>query len=87
MPHRTPNYNHHPDREETIFAYLDLLELSLRERFEELHNGLNWKWRALIATANIYIEANRQAFKLATKSAKGVSSILSFASTYVLTNL
>ena len=74
---------HHPDREGTIFAYID----NLGQKFEEFQIGLNWKWRALISTINIYIAANKQAFKLATKSAKGVTSLLATASTFILTNV
>ena len=83
MRRRTHVYNHHPDREGTIFSYID----NLGAKFEEYQKGLNWKWRVLISTVNIYIEANKQAFKLATKSAKGVSSVLATASTFILANV
>ena len=83
MRRRIHNYQHHPDRDGTIFAYID----NLGEKFEEFQAGLNWKWRALISTIHIYIEANKAAFKLAKKSAIGASSFLATASTYILANV
>ena len=83
MCRRIHNYPHHPDRDGTIFAYID----NLGKKLEEFQAGLNWKWRALISTANIFIKANKQAFKLAKKSAIGASSILATTSTYILANV
>ena len=71
------------DRDETILPYFD----AVGESFESLQKGLNWKWNTLKSTANIYIRANKQAFKLASKSAKGVSSLGKVLSTYILADL
>ena len=70
-------------RDDTIFYYLD----SVGDKIENLQSGLNWKWRTLKATANIYIKANKHAFNLATNSAKGASSLLTVVSTYVIANI
>ena len=80
--HNKRNY-HHPDRDDTIFAYLD----SFEDRLEIFQKEFNWKWEALKSTAYIYIEANKQAYKLATKSVKGISSLLTVVSTYILADI
>ena len=74
---------HSLDRDETILPYFD----AVGDSFGSLQKGLNWKWNTLKSTANIYIQANKQAFKLVSKSAKGVSSLGKVLSTYILADL
>ena len=77
------NFHQSPNRDETIVAYFD----AVGETLETLQKGLNWQWNTLKSTANIYIKANQQAFRLASKSASGVSFLGKVLSTYILADI
>ena len=72
-----------PNRDETIVAYFD----AIGEGLASVTTGLSWQWKTLKSSANIYIKANKQAYRLASKSTKSVSSLGRILSTYVLTNV
>jgi len=77
------NYHHSPNRDETILAYFD----AIGDGLASIQKGLFWQWKALKSSANIYINANKQAYRLATKSSKSVSSIGRVLSTFVLADV
>ena len=77
------NFHHSPNRDETIVAYFD----AIGDGLASVQKGLVWQWKALKSSANFYIKANQQAYRLASKSTKSVSSLGRILSTYVLTNV
>ena len=72
------NFHHSPNRDETIVAYFD----AIGEGLESAQKGLVGQWMTIKSSANIYIKANQQAYRLASKSTKSVSSIGRILSTY-----
>jgi len=77
------NFHHSPNRDETIVAYFD----AIGEGLASVQKGLIWQWNTLKSSANIYIKANQQAYRIASRSTKGVSSLGRILSTYVLANV
>ena len=59
----------------------------IENNVERIQSLLSWKWKTFQSIAKIYIEANRHAFKLVTKSATGVNSLLTTPFSYILANL
>ena len=77
------NYHHSPNRDETIVAYFD----SIGEGLASIQKGIIWQWNTLKSSANICIKANQQAYRLASKSTKSVSTLGRALSTFVLANV
>ena len=72
-----------PNKEDTIIPYLEAFGEKVQTLKDETERTLN----TVKSITKFYIEANKKLYYVAIGSTKGVSSVASVLSTYVLANL
>ena len=76
------NYNI-PHRDDTIFYYTD----AFGDKVGSARSGLDFQWKTLKSTTNLYMKAIKKAYSLASKSTKGVVSVFAIVSTFILADI
>ena len=72
-----------PHPHDTIFYYAD----AFGDKVGSARSGLDFQWKTLKSTTNLYMKAIQKSYYLASKSTKGVVSFFAIVSTFILSDI